>query len=78
MKTEHIHLIACAFLASFIAATAVSCEKDGTREEADLGLRSCLKFFLRTFEASFRAGFCRFLRRIAALFYDKNGENVPE
>ena len=30
-------------------------------------LRSCLKFFLRTF-----------LRRIAALFYDKNGENVPE
>ena len=33
--------------------------------------RSCLKFFLRTFEASFRAGFCRFLRRIAALFYDK-------
>ena len=40
--------------------------------------RSCLKFFLRTFEASFRAGFCRFLRRIAALFYDKNGENVPE
>lgn len=32
MKTEHIHLIACAFLASFIAATAVSCEKDGTRE----------------------------------------------
>ena len=41
-------------------------------------LRSCLKFFLRTFEASFRAGFCRFLRRIAALFYDKNGENVPE
>ena len=38
MKTEHIHLIACAFLASFIAATAVSCEKDGTREEADPGL----------------------------------------
>ena len=41
-------------------------------------LRSCLKFFLRTFEIGFRAGFCRFLRRIAALFYDKNGGNMPE
>ena len=40
--------------------------------------RSCLKFFLRTFETGFRADFCRFLRRIAALFYDKNGGNMPE
>ena len=47
------------------------------REKSRL-FRSCLKFFLRTFETGFRAGFCRFLRRIAALFYDKNGENVPE
>ena len=41
-------------------------------------MRSCLKFFLRTFEAGFRAGFCHFLRRIAALFYNKNGGNMPE
>ena len=41
-------------------------------------LRIIIKFFLITFETGFRAGFCRFLRRIAALFYDKNGENVPE
>ena len=33
-------------------------------------LRSCLKFFLRKFETGFCAGFRRFLRRIAALFYD--------
>ena len=43
-----------------------------------LNIRSCLKFFLRTFETGFRADFCRFLRRIAALFYDKNGGNMPE
>ena len=41
-------------------------------------LRSCLKIFLRTFETGFRAGFCHFLRRIAVLFYDKNGGNMPE
>ena len=33
-------------------------------------IRSCLKFFLRKFETGFCAGFRRFLRRIAALFYD--------
>ena len=40
--------------------------------------RIIVKFFFRTFEAGFRAGFCHFLRRIAALFYNKNGGNMPE
>ena len=40
--------------------------------------RSCLKFFLRMFETCFCAGFCRFLRRIAALLCDKNGRKMPE
>ena len=41
-------------------------------------LRSCLKFFLRIFETRFCAGFCRFLRRIAALLCDKNGRKMPK
>ena len=53
------------------------CLSDGTRfrnrcslDEMSKLLRSCLKFFLRKFETGFCAGFRRFLRRIAALFYD--------
>ena len=41
-------------------------------------MRSCLKFFLRIFETCFCAGFCRFLRRIAALLCDKNGRKMPK
>ena len=48
------------------------------KNENNQNIRSCLKFFLRKFETCFRADFCRFLRRIAALFYDKNGGKMPE
>ena len=61
------------------------CLSDGTRfrnrrslDEMSKLLRSCLKFFLRKFETGFCAGFRRFLRRIAALFYDSCRNDVTK
>ena len=47
------------------------------KKEGDF-FRSCLIFFSEHLRQAFVQVFAVFLRRIAALFFDKNGGNLPE